>query len=120
MIRSHLPALVVHQFSHTTPSHKLHSREGFFSEAATSQKSQVQRNLILTDDWKEMFKQINNFNPPMFVPFMLAYLQKQLLRFSSDCSPSITQTLSCFHCLQASMWGNQHVGFRGGESHSNP
>ena len=48
------------------------------------------------------------------------FIQKQLLGFSSDCSPSITQTLSCFHCLQASMWGNQHVGFRGGECHSNP
>ena len=42
------------------------------------------------------------------------------LSFSSDCSPIITQTLSCLHCLQVSMWGNQHVGFCGGECHSNP
>ena len=44
-----LAALVVKQFASASPSHQLHSRERFFSEAATSQKSQVQRKLIVTD-----------------------------------------------------------------------
>ena len=49
------------------------------------------------------------------------FIQKQLLRFSSDCPPPVLLKNSLvFICLQASMWGNQHVGFCGGECHSNP